>query len=251
MVASSELRNTRPISSFIAKTMKRYSPEVFDAADEATARAIILTPEGGTTDDRWARETPYVVARFTALLDVKPGQTLVDFGCGIGRVAKAMIESTGCSVVGIDISPRMREMAREYVASDKFRAVSPEEFDGMRESGWRADSAYACWVLQHCLEPHVELSRIIGALQPGSCIAVLNSLHVQSIPTDRGWSFHDTDMRAMLANFLSETSLEKLPLEIAPADLVESTFLGTYVTHGGGTRQAGLWTRLKNKVLAR
>ena len=44
---------------------------------------------------------------------------VLDYGCGVGRLAKAMIEAKGCAVIGLDISARMRTLAQDYVASDR------------------------------------------------------------------------------------------------------------------------------------
>ncbi|MDB5806916.1 MAG: hypothetical protein JWN73_4238 [Betaproteobacteria bacterium] len=231
--------------------MSRYFPEIFDAADEAAARAIILTPEGDTTEGRWARETPYVAERFAQLLKVRASHTVVDFGCGIGRVAKMLIEDTGCSVLGVDISPRMRELALTYVASPRFRVASLEQFDAMRESGWRADSAYTCWVLQHCMDPHQEVVRIAGALHPAAPIAVLNNSRFQVIPTDAGWAFHDTDLRAMLCGMLTETSVEKLAADSAAPEVVADSFLGVYITRPDRASGSGAWARLKQRLRGR
>jgi cyclopropane fatty-acyl-phospholipid synthase-like methyltransferase len=56
---------------------------------------------------------------------------VLDYGCGIGRLAKAMIDASGCSVVGLDTSPEMRKLADDYVGSDRFIAVSPSQFDAL------------------------------------------------------------------------------------------------------------------------
>lgn len=210
--------------------MATYHPQAFDADDESTARAIILTPEGSTIEERWERETPYVGNRIVELLDLRYGDTVVDFGCGIGRVAKDLIGRIGCSVLGVDISPKMREMAAAYVASDRFEAISVEEFDRRVATGWRAYAAYTCWVLQHCVDPRAEVARIAGALPPGSSIAVLNSVFTQAIPTDAGWTLDRIDMRAVLQETLTELNAEKLPAEVAAPDLLDTTFFGLYRT---------------------
>jgi len=210
--------------------MANYLPQAFDAPDEQTARAIILTPEGSSIDERWERETPYVGNRLVELLDLRPGDTVVDFGCGIGRVAKDLVGRIGCEVLGVDISPRMRAMAADYVGSRKFRAVGIEEFDELCRSGWRAYAAYTCWVLQHCPDPRAEIARIAGALPPGSPVAVLNSAFTQAIPTDAGWTLDRIDMRAVLQEILTELNAEKLPPEVAAPDLLDTAFFGLYRT---------------------
>jgi SAM-dependent methyltransferase len=156
--------------------MATYYPQVFDAADEAAARAIILTDEGegADTETRWARETPYLVELVRAHLRLGPESLVLDYGCGIGRMARALIAATGCRVVGVDISARMRALAAEHVADERFMAVAPAQLDGLVAHGLRADAALAVWVLQHCLAPAEDIARLRAALAPGGRLFVLN-----------------------------------------------------------------------------
>src|SRR5690349_14906824 len=107
--------------------MFTYDPAIFDVADEATAKRIILTPDGRSTDERWRVETPGLATLAGASLALDQDSLVLDYGCGIGRMAKALIERFGCRVVGVDISPRMREMAPAYVSSEKFEAICRED----------------------------------------------------------------------------------------------------------------------------
>jgi len=225
----------------------QYRPNVFDVTDEKAAREIILTPAGGqSTDQRWEIETPYVANRVAELLDLDARDTIIDFGCGIGRISKVLIENTGCSVLGVDISASMRELAVGYVGSERFRAVSPEELDRMAQGGWRADGAFACWVLQHCPQPEAEIVRIVGALHPASDLVVFNLATTQAIPVDVGWSLQEVDMRTLLRRHAAEIMTEGVPPEINP----EPVFAGLYLTHQSAQAQpegdsGGLWSRLK------
>ena len=156
--------------------MATYYPQVFDAADEAAARAIILTDEGAgaDTETRWARETPYLLELVRAHIRLGPESLVLDYGCGIGRMARALIAATGCRVVGVDISARMRALAAEHVADERFMAVAPAQLDGLVAHGLRADAALAVWVLQHCLAPAEDIARLRAALAPGGRLFVLN-----------------------------------------------------------------------------
>jgi SAM-dependent methyltransferase len=156
--------------------MATYYPQVFDAADEAAARAIILTDEGegADTETRWARETPYLVELVRAHLRLGPESLVLDYGCGIGRMARALIAATGCRVVGVDISARMRALAAAHVADERFMAVAPAQLDGLVAHGLRADAALAVWVLQHCLAPAEDIARLRAALAPQGRLFVLN-----------------------------------------------------------------------------
>lgn len=154
----------------------RYYPEIFDVADLKGAREIILTDEGPGADSetRWALETPYVMALLGEALDLRAEMVVLDYGCGIGRLAKAMIEGFGCSVIGVDISASMRALAGGYVGSERFMAVSPAQFDVLTGAGLRVDAALAVWVLQHCLAPGEDIARIGRGLVAGGGVFVLN-----------------------------------------------------------------------------
>jgi hypothetical protein len=83
----------------------RYFPEVFNAGTVRAAKAIIMTDEGPGADSetRWAVETPYVLELISHAFSLRPNLLMLDYGCGIGRLAKSMIEASGCSVIGVDI----------------------------------------------------------------------------------------------------------------------------------------------------
>ena len=187
--------------------MAVYYPQVFDAADEAAARAIILTDEGEGPDTatRWERETPYLVGLVREHVRLGPESLVLDYGCGIGRMARALIAATGCRVVGVDISARMRAMAAEHVADERFLAVSPAQLDGLVQHGLRADAALAVWVLQHCLAPAEDIERLGRALAPQGRLFVLN-MPGRAVPAVQGeagaarfvWAADGIDVAALL-----------------------------------------------------
>jgi SAM-dependent methyltransferase len=83
-----------------------YNPHIFDAIGEGHAKGIILTPEGGArTLERWEIETPYLVNLILNRVNLDRNSLVLDYGCGIGRIAKELIKQTGCHVIGVDISP--------------------------------------------------------------------------------------------------------------------------------------------------
>jgi SAM-dependent methyltransferase len=154
----------------------RYHPEVFNVASVEHAKSIILTNEGpgDETETRWQLETPYVLELVNSAVGLRPEMVVLDYGCGIGRMAKAMIDACGCSVIGVDISPTMRALASEYVGSDRFIAISPGQFDILVRAGLRVNAAIAVWVLQHCFAPAVDIARIGGSLVADGSVFVVN-----------------------------------------------------------------------------
>ena len=188
-----------------------YSSSIFNVADTKSARHIILTDEEGLTSDaRWATETPYLVSLIELTMPLKAGAVVLDYGCGIGRMAKALIDKFNCFVVGVDISPNMRALAAAYVASDKFLVCAPE---GLSALGVRCDAGLAIWVLQHCREPGEDLLKISGALKSQAPLFVLNEKY-RCVPTrEHGWVDDKQDIFAMLESWEFNKSHIDIPLD--------------------------------------
>ena len=133
---------------------------------------------------------------------------VLDYGCGIGRMAKALIEASGCSVIGVDISASMRRLAIDYVQSDRFLAVSPGQFDTLVRVGLRVHTAIAIWVLQHCFNPADDIARIRSSIFGNGNLFVLN-MPKRAVPalldaTKRFvWAEDQVDVRTLLRNEFS------------------------------------------------
>jgi SAM-dependent methyltransferase len=154
--------------------------------------------------------------------------TVVDYGCGIGRVAKELIARHGCRVIGVDISAAMRTMAIDYVKSDRFVAIAPDMLDGLVAGGFTADAAIAVWVLQHCLTPGDDIGRIDAALKANGKLFVLNNIH-RAIPTrEQAWSNDGIDIKATLDAHFDVVRSGKPPEELTPRDLKDIIFWSFY-----------------------
>jgi len=164
-----------------------YTPSIFDQKSIAAAKQVVLTVPRDIADEFWDRAT---VATGNLIMEaMRPTQddVLLDFGCGIGRLAKELIGRTGCRVVGVDISAAMRGHAVEYVASDRFSVMSSEEFAQLSANRTRTFSgAYAIIVLQHVLEPQIELRRIAATCNVEAPFFVYNCIN-RCVPSNKGW----------------------------------------------------------------
>ena len=83
----------------------------------------------------WGKETRYLVEDIGRFLTIGPESSVLDYGCGTGRIAKVLIERYGCHVVGIDTSRSLRSIAPRYVLSERFTVRSPETLDEMIAKG--------------------------------------------------------------------------------------------------------------------
>ena len=87
-----------------------YRPEIFEVGDLQSAKEIILTPEPDTTtEERWEYETPFLVDEIGRALTLDSTSFVLDYGCGVGRLAKELIKRHQCHVLGVDISSSMRQ----------------------------------------------------------------------------------------------------------------------------------------------
>jgi SAM-dependent methyltransferase len=103
-------------------------------------------------------------------------RTVLDFGCGVGRLSQALTQRMGC--VGVDISPTMIERARMLNRHPKTCKYLVNDSDGL---GIFDDGdfgfVYSSIVLQH-MEPHFAegyLREFIRVLAPGG-VAVFQAV---------------------------------------------------------------------------
>lgn len=208
----------------MTKNTIKYDPNIFNKKDLEEAKKIILTNEKDiSSETRWENETPYIVDSISSKINLDENSLVVDFGCGIGRISKELIDKYGCKVVGVDISASMRTHAKSYVNSEKFQAVSPFEFRNMILKGVRFDAAVAVWVLQHCIDPLSDICMIKASLKKGGLFYVLNNIQT-AIPTNKGWKTNKTDVFNLLENLFGQVSKQKLPKSAGNEYISKYTF---------------------------
>jgi len=209
-----------------------YAPDVFEVDSIEQAKRIILTAEDSTTEDRWRVETPYLADEIDAFLQPDAKSLIVDYGCGIGRMSKELIARHDCTVLGVDISQSMRQLAPGYVDGPRF-AVSPRPaFKAMADRGMRADGAIAIWSLQHCAKPRDDIALINYALKPGACLFVCNTHHT-AVPTNVGWADVSGDVRRLLSETFEEIDHAPMAAEHTTDFIAKIAYLGKYRKRAG------------------
>lgn len=131
-----------------------------------------------------------------------PSPRILDYGCGVGRLAREVImQHPSATVVGIDESPVQQQHARDYVDSPRFTACFPHEVDGS------FDLIYCIYVLQHvpALDLRGAIARIHHRLKPEGLFIYCSSDTRMSVRWD---SFSFFDDRFLGVNIRAE--IEKL-----------------------------------------
>ncbi len=204
-----------------------YNPDIFEVTSIEEAKRIVLTAEDATTEERWRVETPYLAESIGEYLQPNASSLIVDYGCGIGRMAKEMIERHGCSVIGVDISTSMRQLAPGYVGNARFAACSWNVVDAQIDHGLRVDGVIAIWSLQHSPKVDDDIARIARALKPGGQFYVCN-LDRAAVPTNLGWVDTGFAIKTLLADAFEEVAIEPVSPEHTSEAIADVAFIGKY-----------------------
>lgn len=148
-----------------------YIKEVFDVVTFDQAKHVVLTSDPNDPK-KFERETTFLVDKISENLEITNDMVVLDFGCGMGRVAKELITRFDCKVIGLDISASMLTFAKLYTANlDKFQGThnysTPDS----------VDLAISILALQHAENPQKEIDNIINTLKPNGTFVLLNESH--------------------------------------------------------------------------
>ncbi len=138
----------------------------FDHRRWRKARASILW-------DNWRSATPRTLRILSGLDLVRDGDTVIDYGCGVGRVTRALAEHYRCRILAVDRSAQMLQHARRYIPNRFLQPGTVELLsDGSlleRLSSLQVgvDCILIIEVLQHIPEPVIDelLPQLLSTLK--------------------------------------------------------------------------------------
>ncbi len=122
--------------------------------------------EGTTTRIRSVR------SRTIERLDLQPGDTVFDVGCGAGAILHELAQAVGDAgqVVGIEQSPEMAELAQRAAIGAANVHVVVESVEDFRVA-WRADAVILCYT-HDVLQSPAALANLFSQVKPGARVAV-------------------------------------------------------------------------------
>jgi trans-aconitate methyltransferase len=113
--------------------------------------------------EQYAREARFVAelgAPVLELLAPKPGERILDLGCGDGALTR-LLAAKGCSVVGVDSSPAFIDAARALGLDARIGDARTLSFDG------EFDAVFSNAVLHWVRPPETAIDGVWRALRPG------------------------------------------------------------------------------------
>ena len=148
------------------------------AADTPTGRAgrAGRQPAYGEHARSYERDTGAFQSYRRAVVEALPlrrGQVVLDVGCGTGLCCGLLREKVGPrgTVVGIEESPEMVAVAREHIASERWRNVTVVQSSAEDAQIARtADAALFCAVHDIMQSPGA-LANVVTKLRPGAWVA--------------------------------------------------------------------------------
>lgn len=179
-------------------------------------RRYFQATAGAYDDEAFTRATDDEVTELWALLELQPGQRLLDVGCGTGRHA-VPLAARGVAVTGVDVSSEMLQRARDRAANAGIEVELIEADARDLPHGLEPYDAVICLcegafcLVADGVEPLVHdraiLTSVFEALRPGGRL-VLTGLNAARLLAawHRGESTGDLDLLT-----LTETSVYELP----------------------------------------
>ena len=120
----------------------------------------------GLDPGRYDRTRPrYPDAMIDRIVSSIAGRDVLDVGCGTG-IAARQFGSAGCRVLGVDIDPRMADVARDHGTEVEVAAFETWERHG------RLFHAVVSGQSWHWIDPVVGAQRAVEAIRPGGRLAV-------------------------------------------------------------------------------
>src|SRR5215218_2330954 len=119
----------------------------------------------GWDTDRYQRQFGFVSALagdLVELLDPRPGETVLDLGCGTGELG-ARIAAAGARVWGLDTDPAMVAAARERLGPERVLLADGHDFS-LPEP---VDAVFSNAALHWMPRPAEVIARVRAAVRPG------------------------------------------------------------------------------------
>lgn len=151
-----------------------YNPNFFRPISLDDAKRIVLGYGITESPHRWIIETAWIEQLFVDKNFLNENSVVLDWGCGIGRLSKMVIEKFNCRVVGVDISEDMLRYAKDYVNSKKFTATLVKDFN--KNKTLKFSNVIAVWALQHTPFIDADLSIINDSLNDNGKLFVFEEI---------------------------------------------------------------------------
>ncbi|MGW1902253.1 SAM-dependent methyltransferase [Streptomyces hirsutus] len=170
-------------------------------------------PAGSSVRDASQAMTELIIGK----LAVRPGQQVLDVGCGTGRPALDLARACDVEVVGVNISRRQIELAERLAAEEEFGERVRFQFADAMDLPFQPHSFDGAWLFEsllHMPDQSRVVRQLADLLRPGGRLVIANL--VQRVPLT------EEQNTSLQSCWTSGNVAAVLPLEDYPALVAES-----------------------------
>lgn len=165
-------------------------------ADDHTHVLDFFTPRAAGWDSRFPDDGPaYTTA--AGMLGLRPGDAVLDAGCGTGRALPALRAAVGPqgTVLGADLTPAMLEEAARAGRGGSGVLLRADVARLPLRDGV-LDAVFGAGLISHLARPGADLAELARVVRPGGVLALFHPIGRAALAARHGRAITDDDLRA-------------------------------------------------------
>jgi SAM-dependent methyltransferase len=165
-------------------------------ADDHTHVQEFFGARAADWDRRFPDDGPAYAAA-VAELGLRPGDAVLDAGCGTGRALPPLRSAVGPQgvVIGADLTPAMLDEALRAGRGDSGQLLLTDVARLPLRTG-SLDAVFAAGLIAHLPQPEVNLRELARAVRPGGRLALFHPIGRAALAARQGRQITDDDLRA-------------------------------------------------------
>ena len=164
-------------------------------------------------DDTYQQKV--ILPNVLRLLDVKPGMSVLDIGCGEGFFSRAIAEK-GANVLGVDISQELIMAAEDQtVPGSQYSVASSEKIEIAPDDTF--DAAIIVLALQNIKDLDGTFKEAARVLKPNGALVMILNHPAFRIPKSSSWVW-DEGLKAFGRRVDRYMSEQEIPIDMHPGE---------------------------------
>ncbi|MFB6782835.1 class I SAM-dependent methyltransferase [Streptomyces sp. NPDC056352] len=165
-------------------------------ADDHTHVQDFFTARAADWDTRFPDDGPAYAAA-VEVLGLRPGDAVLDAGCGTGRALPALRAAVGPhgTVLGADLTPAMLDAAVQ-AGRDRSGQLLLADVARLPLRSGVLDAVFGAGLISHLSRPGPDLAELARVVRPGGQLALFHPIGRAALAARHGRQITDDDLRA-------------------------------------------------------